>query len=29
MKKYVDTAVWENDYREKLKKLMYPPNNPA
>ncbi len=22
MKKYIDTAVWENDYRERLKKLM-------
>ena len=22
MKKYVDTAVWENDYRERLKKLI-------
>lgn len=22
MKKYVDTAEWENDYRERLKKLM-------
>ena len=22
MKKYVDAAVWENDYRERLKKLM-------
>ena len=21
MKKYVDTAEWENDYRERLKKL--------
>ena len=22
MKKYIDTADWENDYRERLKKLM-------
>ena len=22
MKKYVDTSEWENDYRERLKKLM-------
>ena len=22
MKKYIDTAVWETDYRERLKKLM-------
>ena len=22
MKKHTDTAVWENDYRERLKKLM-------
>lgn len=22
MKKYTDTAVWETDYRERLKKLM-------
>ena len=22
MKKYIDTAIWENDYRERLKKLM-------